>query len=161
MLKAKDRNEYQDFKTQFDVTSMLKEIDRDGDGIVETKDIPMIMAMFGEAKLPEEKFEKMKAEFDPEDTGKFAQELFVEKISEYIDNYGTENEVIEAFRVFDKEKTGSIPINHFRYIMKHYGGMEDEKLDELVMDIFGWKKLQVVDPTTPVEYLDFARIMFE
>lgn len=45
--------------------------------------------------------------------------------------------------------------------MKHYGGMEDEKLDEMIMDIFGWKKLQVVDPATPVEYLNFAKMMFE
>lgn len=161
MLKAQERNEFQDFKVQFDVVSMLKEIDRDGDGIVETKDIPMIMAMFGEPKLAEDKFEKMKADLDPEDTGRFALDLFVERISEYVENYGTEAEVIEAFRVFDKEKTGSIPINSFRYIMKHYAQLDDEKLDELIMDIFGWKKLQVVDPTTPVEYMEFARMMFE
>jgi Ca2+-binding EF-hand superfamily protein len=161
MLKAQDRKEFQDFKAQFDLQAMLKEIDRDGDGIVETKDIPMIMAMFGEPKLLDEKFEKMKAELDPEDTGRFALDLFVERIGDFVDNYGTESEVIEAFRVFDKEKTGSIPINQFRYIMKHYAQLEDEKLDEIIMDIFKLRKLVVMDPTTPVEYLDFAKMIFE
>jgi len=70
--------------------------------------------------------------------------------------------VIEAFRVFDKQKTGSIPINHFRYIMKHYGQVSDEQLDEMLIDIFGWKKkVQIVDPSTPVEYLVFCKAMFE
>jgi len=45
--------------------------------------------------------------------------------------------------------------------MKHYGKLEDEKLDEMIMDIFSWKKLQVVDPSTPVEYLQFAKMIFE
>merc|ERR1711976_104449 len=139
----------------------FKEMDKDGDGFVETKDLPMIMLMFGEKLTDPEKIAKMNADFDPDNTERFTLQTFVDKIGNYIENYGTEDEVIEAFRVFDKQKTGSIPINQFRDIMKHYGQVEDEKLDEMLMDMFGWRKLQIVDPNAPVEYLNFAKMMFE
>ena len=94
MQKPNERTEFADLRSQFDAVKVFTEIDRDGDGIVETKDIPMIMAMFGELKLPDEKFEAMKKDFDPDEKGHFDLDTFVQKIKGYIENYGTEDEVL-------------------------------------------------------------------
>jgi len=95
MLKDAKREDLDDFKTQMDAIEMFKEMDKDGDGFVETKDLVMIMQMFGE-KITEKDVDKiaiMNADFDPDNTEKFSLQTFVDKIGNYIENYGTEDEV--------------------------------------------------------------------
>ena len=44
-----------------------------------------------------------------------------------------EDEIREAFRVFDKESRGHINANEFRFVMKNIGAqMTDEEIEEMI-----------------------------
>lgn len=48
----------------------------------------------------------------------------------------SEEELIEAFRVFDKEGTGLITLNELRYIMANLGEkFTDEEFDYMIRDV--------------------------
>ena len=143
---------------------LLSQVDQDGDDEMYLKDLPVVLALLGETKVSQEKLNTIyqALEVTGEDLQeKIALETFLDKIGPHLENYGSKDEFIEAFRVLDDDGKGSIPVNKFRYYMLEYGEVDPSKLDDMVMDIFGMKKNAPIDPEKPIDYKEFASKMFD
>jgi len=44
----------------------------------------------------------------------------------------SEEEVLDAFRLFDPEGTGTVPVSVFRDAMQHLAGLGDAELDSMI-----------------------------
>ncbi|KAH8355537.1 calmodulin-beta [Drosophila serrata] len=74
-------------------------------------------------------------EIDPDGIGELYLSDFLYIMSQKYATMTTEDEIIGAFRVFDKEGTGFIPESEFRHIMKNMGEqMTDDEVDQIVLD---------------------------
>ena len=63
------------------------------------------------------------------------------------------DEVIEVFRVFDKDSTGFVSASELRHIITTYSGtLTDEEIDEMIREA-------KVDRQGNIEYGDFVRMM--
>ncbi len=67
---------------------------------------------------------------------------------------------IEAFKIFDDDNSGKIPVNSFRFYMSKYGKMVPEEMDEMIMDILEMKKKAPIDPSTKLDYITFSDKVF-
>ncbi|KAH8284065.1 hypothetical protein KR054_009107 [Drosophila jambulina] len=74
-------------------------------------------------------------EIDPEGAGELHLSDFLYIMSQKYATMTPEDEIIGAFRVFDKQGTGFISEKEFRHIMKNLGEhMTDDEVDEIVLD---------------------------
>ncbi|XP_017026909.1 uncharacterized protein [Drosophila kikkawai] len=74
-------------------------------------------------------------EIDPDGGCELYLSDFLYIMSQKYANMTPEDEIIGAFRVFDKEGTGFIAESEFRHIMKNMGEqMSDDEVDQIVMD---------------------------
>ncbi|KAH8232409.1 hypothetical protein KR032_005802 [Drosophila birchii] len=74
-------------------------------------------------------------EIDPEGVGELYLSDFLYIMSQKYATMTPEDEIIGAFRVFDKEGTGFIAETEFRHIMKNMGEpMSDDDVDQIVLD---------------------------
>ncbi|OAF67766.1 hypothetical protein A3Q56_04476 [Intoshia linei] len=113
--------------------AMIQEVfslfDIDGDGIITTHEMPSIFRTIG--FNPTEAEMKILFEYYEDGNINFEQclELF-RKISPYIE---TPEQIEEAFRVFDKEGNGVIPVSEFRHVMTTMGEkMTDQQTEALI-----------------------------
>ena len=67
---------------------------------------------------------------------------------------------IEAFKIFDEDGSGKIPINSFRFFMSKYAKMDPADMDDMICDILDLRKIAPLDPSTKVDYLNFAEKLF-
>jgi Ca2+-binding EF-hand superfamily protein len=68
---------------------------------------------------------------------------------------------LEAFKIFDEDGTGLIPINSFRYFMLKYAKMDPAEMDDMICDILGLKRITPLDPATKVDYKEFGKKLFD
>ena len=156
------RNEYIDYIRQFKQGTGRSNLDQDGDRTLFLKDIPAVMALLNEPKVPKEKLDAIIEELNlPDDQDHTTIENFMEVVVPYLENYGSKDEFIQAFQVLDEEGKGEIPVNKLRYFMLEYGEVEPTQLDSMIMDIFGMKKNAPIDPLKPVDYMAFAAKIFD
>lgn len=155
-------------KDFLDYVKMMKEgrsrskIDEDGDRRVFIKDIPKIMELLNEPKISEDKLKNIIAELNlAEGEDETTMEIFMQAVVPFLENYGSKDEFVEAFKVLDEHGTGEIPVNKFRYFMLEYGEVDPAMLDQLIMDIFGMKKNAPLDPDKPIVYKEFASKLFD
>mmetsp|Transcript_13869 Transcript_13869/g.6877 ORF Transcript_13869/g.6877 Transcript_13869/m.6877 type:complete len:116 (+) Transcript_13869:122-469(+) len=89
--------------------------------------------------------------YDHENTGRIEVAVFLQLVRNKKQDTDTEEELIEAFREFDKDRLGWIWASEFRYILINFGEkMTDEDVDK-VMDEAG------VDTDGKVKYEDYVK----
>ncbi len=118
----------QEFKEAFSL------YDKDGDGTIRTIDLGTVMRSLG-VNPTEVELQDMINEVDPDgnDTIDFPEFLtmMVRKM------YGAKDEeqIIEAFMVFDRDCNGWISVAELRHVMTNLGGqLTDEEVDEMIAE---------------------------
>merc|ERR1712048_380570 len=104
--KAKDftEDEIQGLKLAF------KRFDKNADGFISGPELCKMLKELGE-NTTEDACNKMVADYDKDNNGAIDLSEFVELLMHLIGVDDTEEEVIEAFKVFDYEETGRLSVD--------------------------------------------------
>jgi len=78
---------------------------------------------------------------------------FVKMMAKKMKDTDNEDEIIEAFKVFDKEGHGYIPATELRHVMTSLGEkLTNEECDEMIREAD-------IDNTGQINYVEFTRMM--
>ncbi len=128
--------------------------DKDGDGIIDSKEFGTIIRSLT-ANLTEAQLKDMLNEVDPENEGRIDFQGFLQCMSRQMKDTDADEEILDAFRVFDKEKNGLISIEEFKQVMDSLGEkLTDEEFEGMVRDAN-------VDENGCVNYEIFVKKMLE
>ena len=137
------RKELQDIFDQFD---------KDKDGKISDKELKNAMVSMGQSPTDDEISEMMR-EVDLNQDGKIDFGEFMILMTKSSPDTQTEEEVINAFRVFDKEGNGLIASSELKHIMMTIGDkMTEEEADEMVNEAD-------IDEDGMINYEEFVRMM--
>ena len=116
-----------EYKEAFDM------FDKNKKGTISANDITKIMKNFG-YPISRKEVEKMVAEMDTSGNGELDFEEFVtfmQKQTQYIDE-SDEDQVLKAFKSFDKDHDGKITNYEFKYLLTQMGDkFSEEEVDQL------------------------------
>ena len=142
-ISDEQRKELQDVCDQFD---------KDKDGKISEKELQNAMISMGQNPT-EEEIDEMMNEVDLNKDGKIDFDEFMILMSKSSPDTQTEEEVINAFRVFDKEGNGLISSVELKHIMMSIGDkMTEEEADEMVNEAD-------IDEDGMINYEEFVRMM--
>ena len=124
--------------------------DKNGDKTISTKELGIVMRLLGidptEAELQEMINE---VDTDHNETIEFSQ--FINLMARKIKDVDSEEELIAAFKVFDKDGSGYISSTELRHIMTNLGEkLADEEADEMIREAD-------VNNEGRINYEDFAK----
>ena len=126
--------------------------DRDGDGTVDTKELGTVMRSLGQNPTQTE-LEDMVREVDADGSGDIDFSEFLQMMSRKMKDTDCEEEIREAFRVFDKDGNGYITTEELRHVMTTLGEvMSNEEVDEMISEAD-------VDGDGQVNYEEFVKMM--
>ena len=142
-ITDQQRKDFQDIFDQFD---------KDKDGKISAKELENAMVSMGQNPTNEE-IKEMMEEADLNKDGKIDFEEFLSLMTRNSPETQTEDEVINAFRVFDKEGNGLIFSAELKHIMMTIGDkMTEEEADEMVNEAD-------IDEDGMINYEEFVRMM--
>ena len=142
-ISEEQRKELQDVFDQFD---------KDKDGKISGLELGNAMMSMGQSPT-EEEINEMMREVDLNQDGKIDFDEFMILMTRSSPDTQTEEEVINAFRVFDKEGNGLIASSELKHIMMTIGDkMTEEEADEMVNEAD-------IDEDGMINYEEFVRMM--
>ncbi|XP_056021983.1 calmodulin-alpha-like [Ostrea edulis] len=118
-----------DFKETFNL------FDKDGDGTISTNELAMVMRSLGQNPSDAE-LEKMLKGVDEDGNGSIDFEEFVLMMADKLERSNTEDEIREAFKLFDKDDNGYISVSELKNILTETGEkITPEEANELIKAI--------------------------
>ena len=135
-----------EFKEAFQI------FDKDGDGSITTKELGTVMRSLGQNPSDDE-IKAMIEEVDVDKSETIDFKEFLGLMAKKMKNSDSEEELIEAFRIFDRDGNGKISAHELRYVMLSSG----EELTE--QDIQTIIKEADTDGDGYIDYKEFVRIM--
>ncbi|KFQ57290.1 Calmodulin, striated muscle, partial [Pelecanus crispus] len=128
--------------------------DRDGDGCITTKELGTVMRSLGQNPT-EAELQDMVGEVDADGSGTIDFPEFLSLMARKMRDTDSEEEIREAFRVFDKDGNGYISAAELRHVMTNLGEkLTDEEVDEMI-------KEADCNNDGQVNYEEFVRMMTE
>ncbi len=126
--------------------------DKDRDGNITAKELAHVMRSLHQDPT-EQEVNEMIADVDYDGNGRIDFEEFVTLMNRKNKEADTEEEVINAFRVFDKESHGLISCSELRHIMTTLGDkLTEEEVDEMIREAD-------IDGDGYINYEEFVRMM--
>ncbi|XP_063282938.1 calmodulin-A-like [Pelobates fuscus] len=126
--------------------------DKDGDGTVTTKELGTVMRSLGQNPT-EAELQDMINEVDCDGSGTIDFPEFLTMMARKMKDTDTEEEIREAFAVFDKDGNGYISAAELRHVMTNLGEkLTDEEVDEMIREAD-------VDGDGQVNYEEFVQMM--
>eukprot|EP01121_Diplochlamys_sp_Union-15-3_P010048 TRINITY_DN2777_c0_g1_i1.p1 TRINITY_DN2777_c0_g1~~TRINITY_DN2777_c0_g1_i1.p1 ORF type:complete len:150 (+),score=46.84 TRINITY_DN2777_c0_g1_i1:53-502(+) len=126
--------------------------DKDGDGAITTKELGTVMRSLGQNPT-EADLEEMIKEVDQDKSGTIDFPEFLTMMAKQMKNEDTEEEIREAFKVFDKDGNGFISAAELRHVMTNLGEkLSEEEVDEMI-------KEADVDNDGQINYEEFVKMM--
>ena len=126
--------------------------DKDGDGTITTKELGTIMAAL-HYNPTEAELQDMINEVDSDGNGTIDFPEFLTMMAKKMKDADSENEIKEAFAVFDKDGNGYISAAELRHVMNNLGEkLTDEEVDEMIREAD-------VDGDGQVNYEEFVLMM--
>lgn len=162
-LKGLTDQQVEDFKLAFSL------FDKDGDGSCDTTELETVMRALGQ-NLTDTELQDMIREVDEDESGSIDFEEFLQLMAKKLHDSDSEEEIKEAFKVFDKDATGYVPVSEIRRILSEAKIIDDE-IDMLIdaakkiakaSDDLGDgvnNVLAVVNNTECLQYESFVRLM--
>ena len=142
-ITDEQRKEYQDIFDQFD---------KDKDGAIGTRELANVLFTLGQNPTDDEVAAMIK-EVDLNNDGKIDLDEFITLMGKRTPDTQTEDEVINAFRVFDKEGNGLSPSAELKHIMMTIGDkMTEEEAQEMINEAD-------IDEDGFINYEEFVRMM--
>jgi calmodulin len=144
-------NNQQEEKSR-EVKEAFDMFDRDKDTKVNHKEFTNVMKALG-YNLLEKEIGEIIGEFDRDNDGKLTFEEVLAMINGRSKEVDAEEELIEAFRIFDKEGRGYIGAEDIRHLLLMLGeSMTEEEVEEIITQAD-------MDGDGKVSYQDFAKLM--
>lgn len=128
--------------------------DKDGDGTIDAEELGTVLRSLGNQPTDEE-VEDMIKEADKDGNGTIDFAEFIEMMPTQERDDNAEEEMLEAFRVFDTDGNGSITADELRQIFVNLG----EKLTE--DEIADMIDEADTDGDGEINYQEFVTMMFE
>lgn len=106
--------------------------DRDGDGHIDKKELATVLRSLGQNPSSYE-IDQIMNEVDTSGNGTIEFEEFLDIIDKQIHQGDIEDEVLDAFRAFDKDQDGKIAASELAHILKNIGEpLSQEEVDEMI-----------------------------
>ncbi|KAL0482926.1 calmodulin, partial [Acrasis kona] len=142
-------------KLSDDKISQYKEafslFDKDSDGAISTKELGTVMRALGSNPTQSELQDLIK-ELDPQKSGKIDFGQFLDAMAKGFRAPDTEEQIRDAFRIFDKDNSGTITVDDLKHIMLNLGEkLTQEEVDEMLV--------HANIKSGKINYADFAKIM--
>jgi calmodulin len=103
-----------------------------GQGSITTRDLGQLMRALGKNPT-EDELSKLFKRVDPQQEGAIKFDTFCQCMMEPTKNPESENEILEAFRAFDYQNSGTIQSSEFQTVMRNYGeALSDEEVDDIL-----------------------------
>lgn len=142
-IQEHQRKEYEEAFEMFD---------KDKDGTISAYELATAMRSLGQEPTDHE-VQEMIAEVDLDGDGKININEFIVLMTKRTQDTQTEEEVINAFRVFDKDGYGLIATNELKHIMMTIGDkMTEEEANEMIAEAD-------IDDDGLINYEEFVRMM--
>ena len=126
--------------------------DKDKDGVITIKELGDVMGALG-AYPTEAELQEINNEINKNGTGKIEFNEFLELYARKMKEPDTEEDLIEAFKTFDKDGSGVISANKLKHIMVVLGGkLTEEEVDEMF-------KEADIDKDGFINYHEFVKTM--
>jgi calmodulin len=126
--------------------------DRDKDGKININELSNVMKALG-YNLTEKEVSEIMGENDNDNDGKLKLEEVLFLVNNRSKEIDTEDELIEAFRLFDKEGKGYIGTDEIKHLLLMLGeSMSNEEIEEIITQAD-------LDGDGKVSYQDFAKLM--
>ena len=135
-----------------DLQDIFDQFDKDKDGKISGKELANAMVSMGQNSTDDEINEMMR-EVDLNQDGKIDFDEFMILMTKSSPDTQAEEEVINEFRVFDKEGNGLIASSELKHIMMTIGDkMSEEEAEEMVNEAD-------IDEDGMINYEEFVRMM--
>ncbi|XP_062207196.1 calmodulin-2/4-like [Phragmites australis] len=126
--------------------------DKDDNGYISTKELGTVMRSLGQNPT-EAELQDMINEVDADGNDTIDLQEFLNLMARKMKDTDSEEELKEAFRVFDKDQNGFISAAELRHVMSNLGEkLTDEEVDEMVREAD-------VDGDGRINYEEFVKVM--
>ena len=126
--------------------------DKDRDGSITTKELGTVMRNLG-ANPTKVELNAMIKEVDENDDGTIDFKEFLYLMVRKMKDTDTEEELLEAFKVFDRDSNGYITSHELRHVMSKLGeNLTPEDLEQMI-------KEADIDGDGQIDYEEFVRLM--
>ncbi|KAK4535281.1 hypothetical protein CDCA_CDCA04G1306 [Cyanidium caldarium] len=130
----------------------FKLFDRDGDGKITVKELGTIMRSLGQTPT-ERQLQDMVAEVDADRSGTIDFSEFLSLMSRQLKDADAEEEVREAFAMFDKNNDGKISAEELQLVMAKLGEqLSPEEVQEMIREAD-------LDGDGSIDYAEFAKLL--
>ena len=127
-------------------------IDKDGNATIATEELGALMRSLGSNPTNAELADLIN-EVDFDGTGSINFPAFLTMMAKRIKDYDSEEEVLDAFRVFDKDGNGQMLAADLKHLMMSIGErVSDEELDEMI-------RVANIDDDGRINYQEFVKMM--
>ncbi|GAB1318115.1 Polcalcin Jun o 2 [Madurella fahalii] len=134
------------FKSVFDT------FDKDGTGDITASELGQVMRGLG-LNPSDEELDDLVNEADLNKDGVISFDEFLALMSKDVREADTEEELLNAFKVFDKDGSGTISSDELRNVLRSLGeSLTDEEVEQMV-------QLADRDGDGHIDYKEFAHIM--
>ena len=128
MLDEVPQDRRKEYKDAFEM------FDKNKDGVITTKELANIMRSLNQDPT-EEELNEMIEEVDLDKNGEVDFEEFITLMNRRSKEIDIEEEVLNAFKIFDKEGNGLISITELRHIMMTLGDqLSEEEIDDMLKE---------------------------
>jgi calmodulin len=135
-----------EFKEAFEI------FDKDRDGFITIKELGEIMKNLGQSPTDAE-LQDMINEVDIDGNGNIDFKEFLGLMARKMRDTDTEEELIEAFKVFDRDSNGLISAQELKHVMTSLGEkITDEEVDEMIREAD-------IDGDGYINYEEFVRMI--
>jgi calmodulin len=126
--------------------------DKDGEGTITTKEVGSVMRSLGQNPT-EAEVQDVINEVDADGTGTIELPEFLSWMAHKMKDTDAEEELIEAFKLFDRDGNGFISAAELRHVMTNLGdNLTDEEIDEMIREAD-------VDGDGQISFDEFVKMM--
>ncbi|KAI9270372.1 calmodulin [Phascolomyces articulosus] len=112
----------------------FQQFDKDNNGTIDAKELGGVMRSLN-MSVSETEVKSMIRELDADGSGSIDFEEFLSMLTRTKSNVDTQQELLETFKVFDKNNDGTISANELREVMNNLGEkMSEAELEQMLLE---------------------------